>query len=140
MAGAISEEGWLGFNYKNPTFESNMEGAYQNGSLRYWVGNVGRDYRNNFNVENFTSYFEECVLKYACTPSLFVLDHASYHCAYHPETFFPAKAKKSELKAWLTENNISFSQDDLKEELKILALGHWKAPETLVEKWLKLIH
>ena len=78
IAAALTEDGWLGMNIRQQ-FQSDVNGLYENGSIRYWAANVGGDYHQNFNGEVFERYFEECVLENLQEPSLIILDRASYH-------------------------------------------------------------
>ena len=53
MIGAISEEGWIGYRQTRNTglkFRED-EAIYQNGSVKFWIGNVGSDYHRNFTAE-----------------------------------------------------------------------------------------
>lgn len=137
MAAAFTEEGFLAFNPKLKKWGPDMESVYENGSVRYWTANVGGDYHKNFDANLFQTYFEECVLANLTEPSIIILDRAPYHTTYPEGQFYPSKAKKNELKEWLWENNISFEEGLLKEDLKVLAISYWRPPETIIEDMAK---
>lgn len=133
IAGAITEDGWLGANQEMRNWGPNMENVYENGSIRCWVANIGGDYHNNFNIPNFLNYFEECILNNLTEPSIIVLDRARYHTAIPDDSFSPYKARKEELRTWLNDNKIRFDQSTLKDDLKTLVLCHWEPPQTIIE-------
>jgi hypothetical protein len=133
IAAAITEDGWLGVD-NDRKYEQNMEGVYENGSIRYWVANVGGDYHQNFDGDRFINYFEECVLRHLTEPSLIILDRASYHVTYPEGTFYPTKARKFELQEWLRNNRIDFDEYAFKDELKMLVMCYWQPPRTIIEE------
>lgn len=133
MAAAFTENGFLGFD-ADLGLEPDEDSVHQNGSVKYWPANVGGDYHRNFNKEAFQIFFEECVLDNLTEPSVIILDRASYHVTYPDGSFHPNKAKKQELRDWLTENQIAFDEKALKGDLKILATCYWKPPKTVIQE------
>lgn len=134
IAGAITEEGWIGYDYNKPQIFKNAEKEYEVGALKYWTANVGNDdYHRNFNFDNFYDYFETSLLPNLKHPSLIVIDGASYHREYAEDTFFPSKARKEELKNWLLQNNKNFPEKALKNDLKLLVMTYWSPPSTLIQ-------
>ncbi|KAL4500782.1 hypothetical protein ABPG72_020016 [Tetrahymena utriculariae] len=73
---SISEQGYLGANLSESNWVSKEDGVYQNGSICAWIANVGGDYHLNFNAQNFTEYFQNCIHQYLTQPSIIVLDRA----------------------------------------------------------------
>ena len=80
-------------------FDTNDDRSYSNGSMKYWVAQVGGEYHRNFNNENFEDYFRENILDKLTEPSIIIMDRASYHKKFPDDMFFPSKAKKNEIKA-----------------------------------------
>ena len=134
IGAALTSEGWLGVDLTQRQKIEEEDGIFTLGSIKYWTGNVGGDYHHNFNKDNFLDYFKQNVLRNLTEPSLIILDGARYHRMYHEDEFFPGKAKKQELKAWLIDNEIQFNQTACKEDLKVLAMIHWTPPLNMIEE------
>ena len=100
--------------------------GFVNGALlTVWTDGRSADYHDNMNAQLFEEWFGDLMKKIPAN-SVIIMDNASYHSR---QTNRPpnTSSKKAELQAWLTEHNISFSEDMLKPELLELVRRH--APE-----------
>ena len=96
MIGAILR-GWLEYLHERRTSLAFTEDdtIYKNGSIKFWIENVGADYHRNFTSEIFLEYLKNDVFPYLTEQSLIIIDRASYHFTFPDETFYPKKNYKT---------------------------------------------
>lgn len=74
------------------------------------------DYHEEMDGGRFQKWFQTCLLQNCPPNSVFILDNASYHSVKVDS--FPVKAwTKDRVRAWLTLNDIEWTEDMLKAEL-----------------------
>lgn len=75
------------------------------------------DYHFHLNWENFSRWFNDQLIQNIPANSFIIMDNARYHNVL-AETNFPTPASlQSQLRTWLTGNNIPYYEDMLKPEL-----------------------
>lgn len=91
-------------------------GFVRDASLCFKSGNNTGDYHLSMNADNFEKWFEEKLLINLEEPSLIIMDNASYHSRLvNP---IPNKSwNKSNLTSFLKENNISFPELAMKDQI-----------------------
>lgn len=87
------------------------------------------DYHGQMNWENFSTWFSKQLLPHIPAQSLIILDNARYHNVLAEGSFPTSQNRKEQLCAWLTRNDIPWSQDMLKPELYELCKRFAPAPE-----------
>ncbi|XP_026738814.1 uncharacterized protein LOC113501772 isoform X2 [Trichoplusia ni] len=105
-------------------------GFVPNALLIFSGKNKNEDYHSEMNKNNFTKWVTEKLIPNVPKPSIIVMDNAPYHSVVRNKA--PTSASKvSEIKLWLSENNIPFSDTTRKPNLLMLVKQH--KPEPIYE-------
>ena len=98
----------------------------------------GRDYHTEMNSTIFEKWVKDQLIPAAPENSCVVYDNAPYHSRRIPETVAPTSAtRKPEMKKWLQERNIPFSNDALKPELYEIIKRNKEEPKYVVDEMIK---
>lgn len=91
-------------------------GFIDGAALVFPSGTTTGDYHGEMNKVNYLQWFEYQLLRQLESPSVIVLDNASYHTTIlnKPPT---ASSTKTEIHDWLINQNITYSPDMLKIQL-----------------------
>lgn len=87
------------------------------------------DYHGQMNWENFSKWFEKQLLPNIPDDSLIIMDNAQYHNTFTEDSFPTSKTCKEELRCWLDNNRIPWTEDMLKPELSDLCKRFAAAPK-----------
>jgi transposase len=100
IVNAITKDGWV-----------------PNCKLVFQASRKTGDYHTNMNWENFSKWFRESLLKNIPDNSLIIMDNAPYHNVFLSEAFPKKSHSARRLREWLSNNQIPWTTDMLKEEL-----------------------
>ena len=104
---------------------SEEEGFSENCELIFKGHYVDGDYHKEMNAQVFLNWFENQLMPALKSPSVIVLDNASYHNTRAEESKFPTSAnKKGEIQDWLRKENVNFWHLMTKPELLQLVKEH----------------
>lgn len=98
---------------------SRENGLLENGELVFQSKSTdNRDYHEKMNGHVFRNWIEKTVIPALDRPSCLVMDNASYHNSLALEGNVPTSStNKTDIKVWLTKENIHFNEMSLKSEL-----------------------
>lgn len=103
------------------------KGFVPNALLIFTGTNKNEDYHSEMNKTNFTKWVTEKLIPNLTESSIIVMDNAPYHSVILNKA--PTSATRvAEIKLWLLENNITFSQSLRKPELLTLVKKHKPEP------------
>lgn len=95
----------------------------------------GRDFHKEMNSMVFEDWVEHNLLPSLPEPSCIIMDNASYHSRLCPESVAPTMtSKKEEMKTWLHDHNIGFTDNQLKPEIYSLIKENKPKKEFVVDK------
>lgn len=97
-------------------------GGFLEDGLVFSTKNKSADYHDNMNAELFEQWFEESVLMKLETPTVIILDNASYH-SRKSEPWPTGSWRKEELVQWLDRKNIPHAPNLMKAELLEIIKG-----------------
>lgn len=112
------------------------EGFISGASLIFSSKSNSADYHDNMDSENFENWVKEQLIPNLESPSLLVLDNASYHSRVvqkQPSSNW----KKQEIKDWLDEHKIYYPQNSLRIELLQIAKQNRKEEKYVVDEMLR---
>ncbi len=92
------------------------------------------DYHGQMNWDNFSRWFTEQLLPNIPAHSIIIMDNARYHNVLAEGSFPKSNSTKDELCAWLTRNNLPWTDDMLKPELYELCKRYAPAPEFQIDQ------
>jgi transposase len=95
------------------------------------------DYHANMNWGNFSTWFQEKLLKNIPESSLIIMDNAAYHNVLAEEAFPKKSHSVKRLREWLSNNEIPWSKDMLKSELFELCSRLATKPEFLIDNIIR---
>lgn len=101
----------------------NSRGFVKGAELLFSSTTKSADYHDNMNAELFKKWFTELLLPNLDTPSLIIMDNASYHSKL-TEKVPNLTWRKGELQEYLEKKKISYEPNMFKAELYALAKGH----------------
>ena len=106
---------------------SENEGFIENCDLTFVAKEKDGDYHREMNSAVFIEWFEHTLCKALKTPSVIVLDNASYHNVKSPCSWYPTmKEKKQVLLDWLSEKGIP--HDPTRTKLELSEIAKSKSP------------
>jgi len=108
-------------------------GWVPNARLVFKASKKTGDYHANMNWDNFSSWFQEKLLKNIPGNSLIIMDNAAYHNVLAEEAFPKKSHSVKRLREWLSNNEIPWSKDMLKSELFKLCSRLATKPEYLID-------
>ena len=91
------------------------------------------DYHTNMNWDNFSTWFQEKLLKNIPENSLIIMDNAAYHNVLAEEAFPKKSHSIKRMREWLSNNAIPWTKDMLKVELFELCSRLATKPEFLID-------
>ena len=109
------------------------DGWVPNARLVFKASKKTGDYHANMNWDNFSSWFQEKLLKNIPANSLIIMDNAAYHNVLVKEKFPMKSHSVKRLREWLSNERIPWSKDMLKSELFKLCSFHATKPEFLID-------
>ena len=95
------------------------------------------DYHANMNWGNFSTWFQEKLLKNIPESSLIIMDNAADHNVLAEEAFPKKSHSVKRLREWLSNNEIPWSKDMLKSELFELCSRLATKPEFLIDNIIR---
>ncbi len=116
IVNAITKDGWV-----------------PNCKLVFQASRKTGDYHTNMNWGNFSKWFKENLLKNIPDNSIIIMDNAPYHNVFEEEAFPKKSHSVRRLREWLSDNNIPWTSDMLKEELFELCSRLAPKPEFAID-------
>ena len=112
------------------------EGFVKGARLIYDGKSTTGDYHGEMNSEKFVCWLRGQLIPNLPPKSVVVIDNASYHSVQEDKC--PTQStRKADIQAWLTRNNVAWSNDMLKVELLELCKTHRPLPTYVVDESLK---
>jgi transposase len=116
IVNAITKNGWV-----------------PNAELVFKASKMTGDYHTNMNWDNFSTWFQEKLLKNIPENSLIIMDNAAYHNVLAEEAFPKKSHSIKRMREWLSNNAIPWTKDMLKVELFELCSRLATKPEFLID-------
>jgi hypothetical protein len=113
-----------------------MQGFVQNAALVFKSHAKKGDYHDNKNRQNFEKWFKTQLIPNLKSPSLIIMNNASYHNTVEEE--IPTKSwNKGKLITWLQKRNIDFPEKATKDEIWTIVSPRRPAKEYHLDKYVK---
>ena len=110
-------------------------GFLPNCSLVFVCNTKFHDYHDEMNGTHFAEWFEKQLLPNLPPNAVIVMDNAPYHSLKTAKSTAPTSAtRKADMKKWLLERKIAFTEDMLKPELYELVKANKPPPEYVCDK------
>ena len=109
------------------------EGWVEGADLVFLSKTNSADYHDEMNSEHYIEWLMEQLLPTLQGPSVIVLDNVSYHNKQKDKAP-TTKDRKADIKKWLDEHNITYSETDIKKTLLDLVKQHRPLPLCLTDE------
>ena len=127
IVGAINTNGWVGVDYPNLSsnlHNSNSNYTFHSGAILYYksVNPDRSDPHTCFTRDSFNDYFTNHLLPSLSTPSIIIMDRATYHTHRPQSKFDIRKANKPDLLEYLLTQGINLDSKCSTQELRYKVL------------------